>query len=132
MLLSLWPLNQLLNLGLFNIHKMRVPSSHVVFSPKNNFQEPQLHQTLIFFSEFWHMSRSQHSRQKCLIFKDNFQRFSRPQFSKKIFGFDFIYALVFFQKYAMTSTHKSPKIYVNIDYYMLLTLTFNQIITDIT
>ena len=56
--LSLWPLNQLLNLELFNIHKMRLTNSHVVFSPKNNFQELQLHQTLIFFSEFWHMSRS--------------------------------------------------------------------------
>ena len=48
--LSLWSLNQLLNLELFNIHKMRVANSHVVFSPKNNFQELQLHQTLIFFS----------------------------------------------------------------------------------
>ena len=45
-------LNQLLNLGLFNIHKMRVPNGHVVFSSKNNFQELQLLQALIFFSEF--------------------------------------------------------------------------------
>ena len=55
--LSLSPLNQLLNLGLFNIHKMRVPNSDVVFSPKKNFQKLQLHQTLIFFSEFRHMPR---------------------------------------------------------------------------
>ena len=46
--LSLWPLNQLLNLELFNIHKMRVPNSPVVFSLKNNFQELQLHQILTF------------------------------------------------------------------------------------
>ena len=26
---------------------------YVVFGPKKNFQELQLHQTLIFFSEFW-------------------------------------------------------------------------------
>ena len=30
-------LNQLLNLGLFNIHKIRGPNSHAAFSPKKNF-----------------------------------------------------------------------------------------------
>ena len=35
-----------------NIYKMREPKSHVVYSPKKNFQELQLQQTLIFFSEF--------------------------------------------------------------------------------
>ena len=70
---SLWPLNQLLNLGLFNIHKMRGPNCHVVFSPKKNFQEVQLHQTLILFFEFWHMSRIiAFSTKVC------------PRFSKKI------------------------------------------------
>ena len=29
----LWPLNILLNLGLFDIHKMRGSNSHVVFGP---------------------------------------------------------------------------------------------------
>ena len=43
---------------------MRGPDNHVVFSPKKNFQELQLHQTPIFFSEFWHMSRSKYSQQK--------------------------------------------------------------------
>ena len=32
-----------------------------------------------------------------------------PQFSKKI-GFNFIFVLVFFQKYVMTSVHKKPNI----------------------
>ena len=49
-----------------NIHKMHGPNIHVVFSPKNKFKEFQLHQTLIFFSEFWHISRSEHSREKCI------------------------------------------------------------------
>ena len=60
----LWLLNKLLNIGLFNIHKMRASNSHVVFSSKNNFQELQFHQTLSFFFEFHHISRSQHSQQK--------------------------------------------------------------------
>ena len=41
----------------FNIHKMGGPYSHLVFSPKKNSQELQLHQTILF-SEFWRMSRS--------------------------------------------------------------------------
>ena len=53
-LLFLWPLNQLLNLGLFNIN-MRGPNIDVAFSPQKNFKQLQLHQTLIFFSEFQHM-----------------------------------------------------------------------------
>ena len=36
-------LNHLLNLELINIHKMRGPNSHSVFSPKKNFQELQFH-----------------------------------------------------------------------------------------
>ena len=54
----LWPLNELLNLGLFNIHKIREPNFYVVFRFKKNFQELQLHQTLILFSEFCHMLKS--------------------------------------------------------------------------
>ena len=45
---------------------MHGPNIHVVFSPKNKFKKFQLHQTLIFFSEFWHISRSEHSREKCI------------------------------------------------------------------
>ena len=41
-----------------NTHKMRGPKSHVVYNPKKNFQELQLHQTLVFLSQSWHMSRS--------------------------------------------------------------------------
>ena len=47
-----------------NIHKICGPNIYVVFNPRKNFQELQLDQTLMFFSEFWCMSRSQHSRQK--------------------------------------------------------------------
>ena len=67
-----WPLNELLNLGLFKIHKMRVPNSHVVFSPEQNFQELQLHQTLRCFSEFLaHVEIIAFSTKRC------------PRFSKK-------------------------------------------------
>ena len=90
---------------LFNIHQMGRPNSHVIFSPKKNFMELQLHLTLIHFSEFWYKPRSQHSQQVC------------PRFSKKTFGFDFICGLVFFQKYAMTSVQKNPKNCVNIHYF---------------
>ena len=68
---------------------MRGPNIHLFFSPKNNFQELQLHQTLIFLSEIL----SIFPKKKCCV-------------------------LVFFQKYAMTSVHKNPKIYVNIHYYI--------------
>ena len=34
---SLSSLNQLLNLGLFNIHKMRQSNRYVVFSPKESY-----------------------------------------------------------------------------------------------
>ena len=54
----LWPLNELLNVGLVNFQKIRGPNSHVVFRSKKNFQELKLHQTLILFSEFCHMIRS--------------------------------------------------------------------------
>ena len=36
---------------------------------------------------------------------------------QKIFGFNFIRVLALFQKYAMTSVHKIPKIYFNIHYF---------------
>ena len=35
---------------------MHWPNRQVVFIPQKNFQELQLHQTLILFSEFWHTS----------------------------------------------------------------------------
>ena len=41
-----------------NILRMCMPKSHVVYSPKKNFKKLQLHQTLIFLAEFWHISRS--------------------------------------------------------------------------
>ena len=44
-----------------------------------------------------------------------FSRKVCPRFSKN-FGFNFICVLVFFQKYAMTRAHKSPKIYINFHY----------------
>ena len=37
------------------------PNIYVVFRAKKNFQELQLHQTLIFFSEFWHPMSVLHS-----------------------------------------------------------------------
>ena len=81
----------------FNIHKMLRPNRHVVFSPKKNFKELQLYQILTLLSEFWHMSRSQHSRQKCV-----------RDFQKKLVLI-FICAFVFFQKYAMTGVQKFLK-----------------------
>ena len=89
---------------------MCVPNSHVVFSPKNNFQELQHHQILIFFYEFWQMCQD---HIKSILDK------SVSAILKKILGFNFICVLAFFfffQKYAMTSADKSPKIYVNIHY----------------
>ena len=87
------------------MHKMRVPNSHVLFSPKNKFQELQLHQTLMFFSEFWQcQDHSVPDKSVSAIFK-------------KLFDFNFISIFVYFQKYAMTSAHKNPKIYVNIHYF---------------
>ena len=37
---------------------MRRPNIHVVFSPKKNFEELQLHQKFKFLFEFWHILRS--------------------------------------------------------------------------
>ena len=95
----------ILNLGLFNIQEMRVPNSHVAFSPKNNFQELQLHQTLNISLNFG--TCEDHS----ILDK------SVSVILKIKFGFNFIYILVFFQKYAITSIHKNPEIYVNIYYF---------------
>ena len=80
---------------------MRGPNIHVVFSPKKNFQELQLHQIL-------NKGTCQDHRILNKSVSANFQ--------KKI-GFNFICVLVFFQKYAITSVHKNPKIYVNIHYF---------------
>ena len=79
---------------------MRGPNIQVVFqSPQKNFQELfQLHQTLILA----HVTIIAFSTKMC------------PGFYKKVFAFNFICVLVFFQKYAMTSVHKNPKIYVNV------------------
>ena len=70
---------------------MRVPNGHVVFSPKNNFQELQLHQTSIFF---WNFGTCQDHR---ILEKTISAIF------KKIFCFNFICILMFFQKYTMSS-----------------------------
>ena len=43
--------------------------------------------------------------------------FSTKAYPRSIFGFNFICVLVFFQKYAMTSVHKDPKISVNNHYF---------------
>ena len=42
------------------------------------------------------------------------------------FGFIFISALVIFQKYAMTSVHKNPKICANIHYFTNYGHTFRR------
>ena len=78
--LSLWPLNQLLNLGFIFLH--------LYFSL--NFGTCLDHSIL--------------DKNVSVIFK-------------KIFDFNFICVLVFFQKYSMTSVYKNPKIYVNIHYF---------------
>ena len=61
------------------------PKSHVDYRPKKNFQELQLHQALIFLSEYL-LKIIAFSTKVCL------------QFFKKSFGFNFICVLVFFQK----------------------------------
>ena len=77
---------------------MLVPKSRVDFSPKNNFQELQLHQTLIFFLKFCTcQDYSILDRSGSLIFK------------KKVW-FNFTGVLAFFSKYPMTSIHQNPKI----------------------
>ena len=80
---------------------MRGPNIHVVFSPKKNFQGLQLHQTFIFFSEFWR-------NVKIIAFSTKVC----PRFSK-IFLVYLLFVLVFFQKYSLTSVHKNPNIYAN-------------------
>ena len=81
---------------------MPVPNSDVVFSPKNNFQRLQLHQTLIFF--LWILAHV-----KIIAFTTKVC----PQFSKKFLVLIlFAFHCFFFQKYTLTSAHKSPKIYV--------------------
>ena len=80
----------------FNIHKMLRPNRHVVFSPKKNFKELQLYQILTLLSEFWHMSRSQHSRQKCV-----------RDFPKKI-GFNFYLCFSVFSKIRYDWRSKIP------------------------
>ena len=84
---------------------MRGTNIYVLFSPKKNFHELQLHQTLIFSLNF--STCHDHS----ILDK------SVSAILQKICGFNFICVLVFFQKYAMTSVHKNRKIYVNIHYF---------------
>ena len=60
------------------------PNSHVVFNPKKNIQELQLHQKLMLFSEF----EQDHS----------ILDISVSAIFKKIFGFNFGYVLVLFSK----------------------------------
>ena len=80
----------------FNIHKMLRPNRRVVFSPKKNFKELQLYQILTLLSEFWHMSRSQHSRQKCV-----------RDFQKRI-GFNFYLCCSVFSKIRYDWRSKIP------------------------
>ena len=61
---------------------MRGPNIQVVFSPKKNSEELQLHQTLKLFSEF------------CPSILDK----SVPAIFLKSFGFNFVCVLVFFKK----------------------------------
>ena len=84
---------------------MRARNAHVVFNPINNFQELQFSQTLIFFSEVWHVKIIAVSTKVC------------PQFSKRNLVLMSFVFYCFFQKYAMTSVHKNPEIYVNIHYF---------------
>ena len=97
---SFWPFNQLLN-----VHKTRGPKCHVVFSPKKNCHELQLHQNINTFP--WILAHG-----KIIAFSN-----SVSAIFEKDFGFNLISVLVFFQKYAMTSVHKNPKICVNIHYF---------------
>ena len=77
---------------------MRGANSHTDFIPRNSYQELQLDQTIIFLSEFCHtLNHSILDKRVSTIFK-------------KMFGFNSICLLLFFQKYAMTSVHKNPKI----------------------
>ena len=85
-----------------NIQKIRGPKSHLVYSPKKNFQELQFHQHCFAFRTF-----QDHSILEEIV----------SAIFKKGFSFNFICVPVIFQKYAMTSIHENPKIFVNIHYF---------------
>ena len=84
---------------------MRGPNVYVVFKPKKNFRELQIHQISKFFLNFGTcQNHSILDKSVSAIFPKNF-------------GFNFICVLMFFQIYAMTSVYQNPKIYVNIHYF---------------
>ena len=87
-------ISKMLKKPYFNLFGKKYLSFHV-FSPKKNFQELQLHQTLILFNEFL-------PQVKVIAF-------STKVIFKKVFAFNFICAFVFSKKYAMTNVHKNWK-----------------------
>ena len=84
---------------------MRGTNIYVLFSPKKTFHELQFHQTLIFSLDF------STCPDNSILDK------SVSAILQKVFGFNFICVLEFFQKYSMSSVQKNPKIYFNIHYF---------------
>ena len=102
-LLFLWPLNQLLNLGLFNINQIFTKFAGL----SSQFQKelsgaPTTPNINIFL---W------------MLADIKIIAFSTRAYPRSIFCFNFICVLVFFQKCAMTSVHKDPKISANNHYF---------------